>query len=137
MDKFSHVLNNLDVGRFGSNFTILNAQDATVIVPTTNQLSDLYTRWNQSIHNMRTFTFIHTCCTRGPLSHSLILIYFTHRVHTHTAINNLSSRHVQDAQINNDGFFLFYQLNFPSMQIRRASTSPTWCAKCVATRRAS
>ncbi|CAG9800609.1 unnamed protein product [Chironomus riparius] len=48
-----HLLNNLDVGRFGTSYTILNANDGTVIVPTTNQLSDLYTQWTLATHNMQ------------------------------------------------------------------------------------
>ncbi|CAO1322852.1 unnamed protein product [Diamesa hyperborea] len=47
-----HVLNNLDVGRFGSTYTILNAMDGTVIVNATNQLSDLYIQWNQTVHDL-------------------------------------------------------------------------------------
>lgn len=52
---YSHLLNNLDVGRFGTTYTILNANDGTVIVPTTNQLSDLYTQWTLATHNMRMY----------------------------------------------------------------------------------
>lgn len=50
-----HLLNNLEVGRFGSSYTIMNANDGQIIVNTTNQLSDLYTRWNQSVHLSRMF----------------------------------------------------------------------------------
>lgn len=50
----SHLLNNLDVGRFGTTYTIMNANDGTVIVQTTNQLSDFYSQWNQTTHDMRT-----------------------------------------------------------------------------------
>lgn len=57
-DKFlyhldRHVLNNLDVGRFGTTYTIMNSNDGTVIVNATNQLADLYVRWNSSVHDSR------------------------------------------------------------------------------------
>jgi hypothetical protein len=50
---FRHLLNNLEVGRYGSTYTILNANDGQVIVNTTNQLSDMYNSWNQSMHSNR------------------------------------------------------------------------------------
>lgn len=50
-----HLLNNVDVGRFGSTYTVLNANDGRILVNTTNQLSDLYTRWNESVHQSRMF----------------------------------------------------------------------------------
>jgi hypothetical protein len=51
------VLNHLDVGRFGSTYTILNANNGAIIVNTTNQLSDFYTLWNQTWHESRMFRF--------------------------------------------------------------------------------
>lgn len=48
-----HLLNNLDVGRFGSSFTILNANDGQIIVNTTNRLSNLYSQWTPEVHNNR------------------------------------------------------------------------------------
>lgn len=49
----AHLLNNLDVSRFGSVYTLLNAMDGTVIVPRTNSLADLYSRWNLTSHQDR------------------------------------------------------------------------------------
>lgn len=49
----AHLLNNLDVSRFGSVYTLLNAMDGTVIVPRTNSLADLYSRWNVTSHQDR------------------------------------------------------------------------------------
>lgn len=46
-----HLLSNLDVGRFGTTYTILNANSGDVIVNTTNQLGDFYRTWNQSVHS--------------------------------------------------------------------------------------
>jgi hypothetical protein len=83
-----HLLNNLDVGRFGSTYTIMNANDGTIIVNTTNQLADFYTRWNQSSHEIRMLSliliiksfFFHrcrvpfvTCCT--PHANAEIFIH--------------------------------------------------------------
>lgn len=48
-----HVLNHLDVGRFGSTYTIMNANDATVIVPRTDQLTDFYIQWTRATHEMQ------------------------------------------------------------------------------------
>lgn len=48
--KFSTLLENLDVNRFGTRFTLYNANDASVIVNTTTSLSDLYIFWNQTTH---------------------------------------------------------------------------------------
>lgn len=49
-----HLLNNLDVGRFGTNYTILSANNGGIIVNNTDQLSDFYTQWNNSQHELRT-----------------------------------------------------------------------------------
>lgn len=54
-----HLLSSLDVGRFGTTYTILNAMNGAVIVNTTNQLSDFYRNWNQSTHDNRTLNDIH------------------------------------------------------------------------------
>lgn len=48
-----HLLNNIEVGRFGSTYTILSANTGHVIVNTTNALADLYTQWNQTVHESR------------------------------------------------------------------------------------
>ena len=47
------------MGRFGSTYTILNAMDGTVIVNATNQLSDLYIQWNQTVHDLRKYCVIY------------------------------------------------------------------------------
>lgn len=44
------LLDNLDVNRFGTRFTLYNANDASVIVNTTSSMSDLFMRWNQWTH---------------------------------------------------------------------------------------
>lgn len=49
----AHLLNNLDVNRFGTAYTLLNAMDGSVIVPRTHSLADLYTMWNLTSHNTR------------------------------------------------------------------------------------
>lgn len=49
----AHLLNNLDVNRFGTVYTLLNAMDGSVIVPRTNTLSELYTTWNLTTHQSR------------------------------------------------------------------------------------
>uniref|UniRef100_A0A1L8D9M0 Uncharacterized protein n=1 Tax=Nyssomyia neivai TaxID=330878 RepID=A0A1L8D9M0_9DIPT len=46
----AHLLHNLDVNRFGTSYTLLNAVDGSIIVNTTNQLSDLYAQWNLTTH---------------------------------------------------------------------------------------
>lgn len=43
-------MENLDVNRFGTRFTLYNANDASVIVNTTTSLSDFYVLWNQTTH---------------------------------------------------------------------------------------
>lgn len=48
----ANLLDRLDVNRFGSSFTLLNANDANVIVETTNSLTDFYTLWNNTNHQM-------------------------------------------------------------------------------------
>ena len=54
------------MGRFGSTYTILNAMDGTVIVNATNQLSDLYIQWNQTVHDLRKYYVIYVviCYTK-------------------------------------------------------------------------
>lgn len=47
---FSVLLEHLDVNRFGTRFTLLNANDASIIVNTTSSMSDFYTLWNQTNH---------------------------------------------------------------------------------------
>lgn len=49
----AHLLNNLDVSRFGTVYTILNAMDGTVIVPRTQSLADMYSTWNLTSHQDR------------------------------------------------------------------------------------
>lgn len=47
---YRQLLENLDVNRFGTTFTLMNGNDATVIVGPTNSLSDFYTLWNNTVH---------------------------------------------------------------------------------------
>lgn len=47
------LVESLDVGRFGTSFTLLNANDATVIVNTTESLVDFYTLWNHTNHQFQ------------------------------------------------------------------------------------
>lgn len=47
------LLENVDVNPFGSNYTLLNAQNGAIIVPTTNSLSDFYLRWNNTNHQQQ------------------------------------------------------------------------------------
>uniref|UniRef100_A0A1B0EZM6 Uncharacterized protein n=1 Tax=Phlebotomus papatasi TaxID=29031 RepID=A0A1B0EZM6_PHLPP len=46
----AHLLHNLDVNRFGTSYTIMNAVDGSIIVNKTNSLSDLYAIWNLTTH---------------------------------------------------------------------------------------
>uniref|UniRef100_A0A7G3AXU3 Uncharacterized protein n=1 Tax=Lutzomyia longipalpis TaxID=7200 RepID=A0A7G3AXU3_LUTLO len=46
----AHLLHNLDVNRFGTSYTLLNAVDGSIIVNKTHQLSDLYSQWNLTVH---------------------------------------------------------------------------------------
>lgn len=50
----STLLENVDVNRFGSRFTLYNANDGSIIVNTTTSLSDFYTLWNQTSHQTQT-----------------------------------------------------------------------------------
>lgn len=47
---FSTLLSNLDVNRFGSRYTLYNANDGSVLINTTNSLSDFFVLWNQTSH---------------------------------------------------------------------------------------
>lgn len=47
---YRQLLENLDVNRFGTTFTLMNGNDASVIVGPTNSLSDFYTLWNNTVH---------------------------------------------------------------------------------------
>lgn len=71
-----HLLNNLDVGRFGSTYTIMNANDGTVVVNTTNQLADLYVRWNQSEHDRHPMGLNLPNVLREMRTHSTNLLNF-------------------------------------------------------------
>lgn len=44
------LLENLDVNRFGTTYTLLNAADGAAIVSSTNLLSDFYMLWNNTVH---------------------------------------------------------------------------------------
>lgn len=46
----ANLVENLDVNPFGSNYTLLNARDGTIIVSSTNSLSDFYLQWTQAVH---------------------------------------------------------------------------------------
>lgn len=47
------LLENLEVSRFGSQITIYNANDASIIVNTTLALSDFYAQWNITNHQQQ------------------------------------------------------------------------------------
>lgn len=51
---FSTLLENIDVNRFGSRFTLYNANDGSVIVNRTSSLSDFSMLWNQTMHQTQT-----------------------------------------------------------------------------------
>lgn len=71
-------MNNLDVGRFGSTYTILNAMDGTVIVNATNQLSDLYIQWNQTVHDLRKYYVIYVFICYTILVCAFLLLFIQH-----------------------------------------------------------
>lgn len=48
----ANIVERLDANRFGSSFTLLNANDGAVIVENTTSLSDFYTLWNDTNHQM-------------------------------------------------------------------------------------
>lgn len=45
-------MENIDINRFGSSFTLMNANDGNLIVNTTNSLTDFYILWNQTNHQL-------------------------------------------------------------------------------------
>lgn len=47
------LLENVDVNPFGTTYTLLSANDASVLVNTTNSLSNLYLLWNNTNHQTR------------------------------------------------------------------------------------
>lgn len=51
------LLENLDVNRFGTRFTLYNANDATELINKTSSLSDFYMLWNQTSHQTQTTGF--------------------------------------------------------------------------------
>lgn len=51
------LLENIDVNRFTSRITLYNANDATIIVNTTSTLSEFYTQWNETNHQLQTSGF--------------------------------------------------------------------------------
>lgn len=55
--NFSTVLDNIDVNRFGTRYTLYNTYDGSVIVNTTSSLSDFYTLWNRTSHQSLTSGF--------------------------------------------------------------------------------
>ncbi|GAB0090052.1 uncharacterized protein DMENIID0001_047110 [Sergentomyia squamirostris] len=46
----AHLLTQLDVHRYGTSYTLMNAVDGSIIVNKTNSMSDLYTLWNLTTH---------------------------------------------------------------------------------------
>ncbi|XP_055629637.1 uncharacterized protein LOC129770686 [Toxorhynchites rutilus septentrionalis] len=46
----SHLLNGLDVGRFGTTYTILNAMTGSVIINSTQSLSDFHATYTNALH---------------------------------------------------------------------------------------
>lgn len=50
-------MGNLDVNRFGTRFTLYNANDASVIINTTSSLSEFYMQWNQTSHSAQASGF--------------------------------------------------------------------------------
>ncbi|XP_053657783.1 uncharacterized protein LOC128706865 [Anopheles marshallii] len=46
----SNILDSVDIGRFGSNYTILNARDGNVIVNSTHFLSDFHLSYTPQLH---------------------------------------------------------------------------------------
>ncbi|XP_052902049.1 uncharacterized protein LOC128309652 [Anopheles moucheti] len=46
----SNILDSVDIGRFGSNYTILNARDGNVIVSSTHFLSDFHLNYTPQLH---------------------------------------------------------------------------------------
>ena len=53
----AHLIDNLDVSRFGSWYTLMNTMDGSVIVPRTNSLADLFSTWNLTTHQNRKASF--------------------------------------------------------------------------------
>lgn len=60
----AHLLDNLDVSRFGTTYSLMNSMDGTVIVPRTESLADLYSFWNASVHAEREFNNLYV--TNNP-----------------------------------------------------------------------
>lgn len=52
--SFRFLLENLDVNRFGTTYTLMNAMDGGQIVSSTNLLGDFYTLWNNTVHQAQT-----------------------------------------------------------------------------------
>lgn len=48
------LIENLNVNRFGSRITLLNANDGGILVNTTSTLSEFYVQWNTSTHQLQT-----------------------------------------------------------------------------------
>ncbi|XP_035784359.1 uncharacterized protein LOC118462626 [Anopheles albimanus] len=46
----THILDSVDVGRFGTTYTILNARDGSVVVNTTRSLADFHLRYTPQEH---------------------------------------------------------------------------------------
>lgn len=49
----SHLLDNLDVGRFGTTYTVLNAFNGEVLVNSTQFLGDFHATYNLELHVAR------------------------------------------------------------------------------------
>lgn len=46
-------MDNLDVNRFGTRYTLYNANDAAIIVNTTSSLSEFYSLWNATVNQQQ------------------------------------------------------------------------------------
>lgn len=69
------LLENLNVNRFGSRFTLFNAADAAIIVNTTNSLSLLHTTWTLDLHTQTCKNTFKTFFSKNELIINLFLQY--------------------------------------------------------------
>lgn len=53
----ANLVENLDVNPFGSNYTLLNARDGTIIISATNSLSDFYLQWTEAVQQQHASGF--------------------------------------------------------------------------------
>ncbi|CRL03128.1 CLUMA_CG016448, isoform A [Clunio marinus] len=118
----AHLLNNLDVNRFGSSYTIMNAMDGTIIVNSTNRLADLYTQWNQEIHTSHPMGFNIRRVLETMREHSTILLDHeraTSQVggRSHIALVMVQSATVNDAEANAaEQDLLLFRDQFPDLR---------------------